>query len=472
MMTLTQSIGVIMGANIGSTITAQLLAFNLSAYALLPVAVGFFMFFAARNERMRQYGMMVMGLGLVFYGMGLMSDSMKPLRAYAPFIQLLQTIERPLGGILAGAFFTALVQSSAATIGIAIALAAEGLLSLQGGILLALGANIGTCGTALLAAIGKPTEAVRAAVVHLSFNVLGVLLWLPMLRVLEALAVWMSPASEGLETAARMAVEVPRQIANANTLFNVFNTVVFIGFTGLFARLAERLVPERTEPTGVLIKPKFLNEAALEIPSLALQRVRLEFGRVGVIAVSMLEEIGLALRDRDLARCEEIVRRDEQVDLLEASILEYLARIRQRTLTEEESLEHQHLMTAIVNLENLAGVVETNLVGLVRKVGERPLPRDELAPFIEGLYQTICRAAKLAVQAVQDNDQNVADNVLAFETTVRDQVRLLAEAEATRLGGRDSDLLRLTRLRMEAAGNFQRIYDLSCRIAKTVVPTS
>ena len=129
-MTLSQSVGVIMGANIGSTVTAQLLAFNLSAYALIPIAIGFFMTFTAKHEKIKYYGMMLMGLGLVFFGMGMMSDAMGPLRSFEPFIEFLKSMEKPMIGVLAGAVFTGLVQSSAATVGIAIAMASEGLLSL------------------------------------------------------------------------------------------------------------------------------------------------------------------------------------------------------------------------------------------------------------------------------------------------------------------------------------------------------
>ena len=147
LMTLTQSVGVIMGANIGSTVTAQLLAFNLSAYSLGPVALGFFMTFTAKQEKVKYYGMMIMGIGLVFYGMGLMSEAMTPMRSYPPFLEILVRLESPIAGIIAGAVFTAIVQSSAATVGIAIAMASEGLLALPAGIALALGANIGTAVT-------------------------------------------------------------------------------------------------------------------------------------------------------------------------------------------------------------------------------------------------------------------------------------------------------------------------------------
>jgi phosphate:Na+ symporter len=192
------------------------------------------MLFTAKQEKVKYYGMMIMGIGLVFYGMGLMGDAMVPLRSYPPFLEILESLERPLAGILAGALFTAIVQSSAATVGIAIAMASEGLLALPAGIALALGANIGTAATTAFMGIlsAKSTEAVRASVVHVAFNIIGTLIWLPLIWLLVDMAVWISPTSPELDGAARAAADVPRQIANANTLFNVINTLLFIGFTG------------------------------------------------------------------------------------------------------------------------------------------------------------------------------------------------------------------------------------------------
>jgi len=469
MMSLSQSVGVIMGANIGSTVTAQLLAFNLSTYALLPVAAGFFIRYAGRRERVRQYGMMILGLGLVFFGMGIMSDGMKPLRSYEPFLELLRSIERPVLGILVGALFTALVQSSAATVGIAIAMAAEGLLSLPGGITLALGANIGTCATALLAAIGKPVEAQRAAVVHLSFNVLGVLVWLPFITALGHLAVAISPSETGLTGTAQLAATVPRQLANANTLFNIVNTVLFIGFTQWFARLAVRVVPDRARPAGEIITPKFLDPAVLAAPSLALQAVRLELGRAGGIAVEMLEQIGPAILQRDPKRVEAIAARDDEVDILEAAILEYLGRIRQGTLSEAESLEHQNLMTAIVNLEAIADVVETDVVAILREAGElRAEPH--ISQIMQSLYETVCRGASLAVQAVRDKDALAASEVLNLETTLRIQVARLLSAESAQLNADLPNFVRVVRLQSALVDKLRNVYLLSRRIAEDVVP--
>jgi len=472
-MTLAQSVGVIMGANIGSTVTAQLLTFNLSAYALGPVAIGFFMMFTAKREKLKYYGMMIMGIGLVFYGMGLMSSGMAPLRTYEPFLAILRGLENPLAGILAGAVFTAIVQSSAATVGIAIAMASEGLLALPAGIALALGANIGTAVTTAIMGImsSKSTDAVRASVVHVAFNVLGTLIWLPFIWLLVDIAVWASPISAGLEGTAKAAAEVPRQIANANTLFNVINTLLFIGFTGVFAKMAERLVPERKVPEGVIIEPEFLDEAALKAPSIALQQVRLELGRVGEITLGMLKDVGPAFKARDLAAFEDIARRDDQVDILESAILEYMGRIRMGMLTEKESEDFQGLMTAADNIENLADVIETDIVSLAQRVVNlKSVSGEETRAMLTELYDSTVKAVELAVQSIRDSDQHAAESVMLLKRPFREQSDRLLGRKAARLSAEDPDYLALVRLQMGFVDQMRRIYTLSKRIAKVTLP--
>ena len=461
-----------MGSNIGSTVTAQILAFNVSAYALIPVAIGFFMYFAGKTDRMKYFGMMVMGLGLVFYGMGLMSQGMTPLRTYEPFMDLLSRMEKPLFGILAGAVFTGLVQSSAATVGIAIAMASEGLLTLPAGIALALGANIGTCVTALLAALGKPAEAVRAAVVHVSFNVIGVLVWLPFISVLADIAVAVSPAAAGLDGKAALAAEVPRQIANANTLFNVINTLVFIGFTGWFARLAERLVPERAAPEGLIIEPEFLDESALKLPSVALENARYEIHRAGTITVEMMDQLAAAMRQRDKDELDEVARRDDEVDILEADIIGYLGHIRQVALTEDESLEHESLMTAMVNIESIADVVETDMVGVARSYieGDLSYGSDETREMVEGLWTRVRESVALAIKAVGEDDQRAAQDVLLMKEEIRDLADRLFERHARRLRADDPRYLEHVRLLMTFIEQLRHIYTLAKRVAKTHLP--
>lgn len=474
LMSLAQSVGVIMGANIGSTVTAQLLAFNLSAYSLGPVAVGFFMVFSAKREKIKYYGMMLMGIGLVFYGMGLMSHAMTPLRTFEPFVEILKTLENPVAGIVAGAVFTAIVQSSAATVGIAIAMASEGLLALPAGIALALGANIGTAVTTALMGIlsSKNTEATRASVVHVAFNVLGVAIWLPLIWLLVDLSVWISPLSPELEGAARASAEVPRQIANANTLFNVINTVLFIGFAGWFARFAEWIVPERAPTEGVIIEPEYLDETALKAPAIALQQVRLEAGRLGDITLSMLREIGPAIRNKDMERIVEIERRDDKVDILETAIMEYLAKLRQSELTDHESHEFQGLMIAVDNLEYIADVIETDVVSLARKANALTVVTgEETRQLLTGLYESVIEAVEQVVHAVRHNDQQAAEAVLMMKDLIREQSDHLLARKAQRLAIEDRDYLALVRMEMSLVDQLRRVYTLTKRIAKEVVPT-
>ncbi len=413
-----------------------------------------------------------MGFGLIFYGMGLMSDGMRPLRTYEPFVEILAQMENPIYGILAGAVFTGLVQSSAATVGLAIAMASEGLLTLPAGIALALGANIGTCVTAVLAALGKPTEAVRAAVVHISFNIVGVLIWLPFLNVLADIAVTVSPVEAALAGKDKLAAEVPRQIANANTLFNIINTVLFIGFTSWFARLAERLVPERAEPEGVIIKPEFLDEAALKAPSVALENARFEIHRLGNIVVEMMDELGQSIQQGDKERLDNVGRRNDEVDILAHEIITYLGHIRQTTLTEAESGEHQALMTAMINIEGLAGIIKTDMLSVFRAFMKEDFPRasEDTRELIQGLWRRVKGAMQLALDAVGNNDQKSAQEVLLVKDEIRALADSLFERHAKRLRSDDPRYLERVRFMMSFIEQLRHLYTLAKRIAKTHLP--
>ncbi|HFD87213.1 MAG TPA: Na/Pi cotransporter family protein, partial [Gammaproteobacteria bacterium] len=288
LMSFTQSIGMILGANVGTTITAQIIAFKVTKAAMLMIAFGFFTELLASNRRVKYLATMMLGLGLLFLGMNLMSQATEPLKSLPSFIALMRDIQNPLAGILIGATFTALVQSSSATTGIIIILASQGFISLEAGIALVMGANIGTCVTAILSAIGKPREAVQAAVVHVVFNVLGVLLWVWFIPQLAQLVQEISPSSPQLQGAARLAADAPRQIANAHTLFNVVAALVFLPFLAPFARLCERLVPDRPLDESGGITPRFLDDEVISIPAFALERARFEIARMGGYVEDML----------------------------------------------------------------------------------------------------------------------------------------------------------------------------------------
>ena len=419
-MTLTQSVGIIMGANIGSTFTAQIVAFNVTQYALLLVALGFFMLFTAKTERIRHYGSMIMGLGLIFYGMGVMGEAMNPMRTYDPFLELMVKMENPLLGILIGAVFTGLVQSSAATTGIAIVMATEGLISLPAGIALSFGANIGTCVTAILAAIGKPAEAVRAAVVHISFNIAGVLLWLMFIPQLAEFVAYISPSAAELAGKEKMAAEVPRQIANAHTVFNLANTLVFIWITPLFAKLAVFLVPEKPVEEKVIIKPKYLDKELLEVPTVALENVRFEIGRMGEITSDMLTTLWMAFQTRNRDMVDEVIKMDDKVDVLSEMILEYMSEIQQEKLSDENSHTLQSLMSATINIESLADVVESELSVICRKFLDHDLQEsDEILDLFVGFSKMVTEAFDKLVVSIKNNDEFAAADVIALKEHIQ-----------------------------------------------------
>jgi len=470
-MTLTQSVGIIMGANIGSTFTAQIVAFNVTQYALLLVALGFFMLFTAKTERIRHYGSMIMGLGLIFYGMGVMGEAMNPMRTYEPFLDLMVKMENPLLGILVGAVFTGLVQSSAATTGIAIVMATEGLISLPAGIALSFGANIGTCVTAVLAAIGKPAEAVRAAVVHISFNIAGVLLWLMFIPQLAEFVAYISPSAPELVGKEKMAAEVPRQIANAHTVFNLANTLVFIWITPLFAKLAVFLVPDKPIEEKVIIKPKYLNKELLEVPTVALENVRFEIGRMGEITSDMLTTLWMAFQTRNRDMVDEVIKMDDKVDVLSELILQYISEIQQEKLSDENSHMLQSLMSATINIESLADVIESELSVICKKFLDHDLQEsDETLDLFVGFSKMVAEAFDKLVGAIKNNDESAAAEVISSKEQIQHIVDDILRNQASRISVQTSKHLLLVRLELEMVDQLRRIYTLTKRIAKEFIP--
>ncbi|MEN8763348.1 MAG: Na/Pi cotransporter family protein [Thiogranum sp.] len=471
LMSMAQSIGVIMGANIGTTITAQIVAFKVTKAALLMVAVGFSMLSFSKQQKIKQYGAMLMGLGMIFFGMSVMSDAMSPLRSYQPFLDLMASMDNPVIGILVAAVFTGLVQSSSATTGIVIVMASQGFISLQAGIALAFGANIGTCVTAMLAAIGKPREAVRAAVVHVMFNVFGVILWVGVIGQLAEFVTWFSPSHPEFSGVDRLAAETPRQIANAHTVFNIANTLIFIGFTGQFARLVEWLVPDKPLEEKIIAKPKYLDDALLETPSLALDRTRLEIGHMGDRVKDMLQKIMPAILRGDSGSLRAVAKIDDEVDILHGHIVTYLGRISQNTLTEEQTHEFMNLMAVANDLENIGDVIETDLVHQgYERIEQGVSVSDATQEILNELHSVVSTAVVMAGDAVMENDQLAAQEVIAMKGDINRFMESAAMHQARRLVAEEPNRLAAYTLEMDIIEKLKRIYYFAKRMAKAVMP--
>jgi phosphate:Na+ symporter len=470
LMSLSQAIGVILGADIGTTVTAQIVAFKVTKYSLLLVGIGFLLIFASKTEKVRQYGALIMGLGLIFFGMGVMSEGMRPLRDYDPFIQLMQNVSNPLVGILIATLFTGLIQSSSATMGVVIALALQGLISLEAGIALALGANIGTCATAGLAAIGKPREAVRVAVAHVTFKVVGVALIVAFIPQLSELVRWISPVADAdLTGMNRLAAETPRQIANAHTIFNVGIAVLFLPLAGLFARFCEWVVPDKPLDETVIVRPKYLDEELLSTPSLALDRARLEVLHMGEHVEAMLTKVMPAIASKDRAALQELEMMDEFVDALHASTVEYLGKISKATLSETQTKEFIKLMEAVNNLENIGDIIETDLVSLGNKLIDEGVTISEMTQeILRGIHATVSKSVAAAVQAVSQGSELAAQSVTDMKEDINRQTDTAALHEAKRLVAEEPNRIPAYTIEMDIIEKLKRIYYFAKRMAKTV----
>ena len=468
LMTLAQSIGIIMGANIGTTITAQVIAFKVTKYALLMIAIGFAMMFLAKKQRIKSYGSGIMGLGLVFFGMAVMGDAMTPLRTFPPFLDMMARMDNPLLGILAGAGFTALVQSSSATTGVVIVMATQGFISLPAGIALSFGANIGTCVTALLAAIGRPREALRASVVHIAFNVIGVMVWIPFIDQLAHLVTSFSPVAADMEGTAKLGAETPRQIANAHTIFNVANTFIFIWFTTQFARLVEYLLPDRPVHTNGAAKPKYLDESLISTPSLAIERARLEILHMGDSVKEMLQRILPAMLTGSHEALTAVEIMDDAADALHGHIITYLGQISHRQLTDKETADLLRLMAAANDLENIGDLIETNLVALGRQRLQDHVTISEPTRHVIGeFHAAVARALDGSLLAVTQKDAEAAQVVVEMKGTINRLEGSAALHEARRLVASEPNRLSAYTVEIDMISNLKRIYYFCKRLARS-----
>jgi phosphate:Na+ symporter len=372
--------------------------------------------------------------------------------------------------MLAGALFTALVQSSSATIGLAVVMATQGLLSLPAGIAILFGAKIGTGITAILAGIGKPPDAKRAAVVHVLFNVMGAAIWLPFIPQLAAMAQAVSPVADHLQGIERLSEEVPRQIANAATIWATANTMIFLPFAAWFATLAVRIVPDRKVVQKELIRPRYLDDEILQVPSLALERARMELGHMSEITNTMLADVQSAFAARDLTN---LSQRFDQLVVLRDAVLTYLQRVGRSELSDSESEEHDRLVAATGEIEALGAALSRDLAPLSQALVEAEItPSRETADLLERLLQATVDAARSALHAVVESDQQAAQKVVAGRGSILALSADLQRQQALRLAQDDPNRLAKHRVQIEMLDRLRRIYSVSEHMALSVLPRS
>jgi phosphate:Na+ symporter len=471
LMTLSQSVPMIMGANIGSTITAQIIAFDVSKLTPFMLAAGFLLYAFSSRPFVKQIGGALLGLGLLFLGIQFMGDAMRPLRTYQPFIDAMQDMENPLLGIVVGAVFTAIVQSSAATLAIVIALGGQGLMPLEAGVALILGANVGTCGTALVASIGKSAEAVQVGIVHLLFNVSGVLFWVFFIPQLAEIGRYVSPSHPELQGLARLAAETPRQVANIHTIFSVANTLVLIWFTGPIAKLAQRIAPRRGPQIKPAGEPVFLDESSLTVPSLGLERTRLELARLGQLVLEIVRDSARLLADGDLDDIHHLLDRKRDVDQLASAILHYIGRLSQGEHSEGEGERLVGFAQIASVLASIGGITGSNLAAVSQQRaaepgGFKPLRDDATSRFTEAVVQRLERAIRMIGRRDDEEDEVVGPQM----PPVKEKIQALAAAARHSVFGRlrlaDRKDVANYQLAVDLIEQFRQIAQLSKAISR------
>jgi phosphate:Na+ symporter len=359
------TIGIIFGAAIGATVTIQLIAFRLSDYALTVIAVGFVLYVLSKKQNLRSISISIIGFGILFLGMNLMSESIIPLKTSAGFTQILFEMENPWAGILVGALLTAIIQSSSAFIGILIVLGGQGLISLNAAVPLLIGANIGTAITAIIAAAGGSREAKQVALAHTLFKMIGALIivWFipPFVKLITSLTSFEAQTSGEMIYAA-----VPRQIANAHTVFNTIIALLFLPFTNVYARFINKILPLREKKH---MKPStwYIDESLLHSPALAISVAKQEVLRMMEIAQRMTEEIMIPFLERRINVITKIREREVELNYLRDAISGYLVRVIRQDVTSLQVKEAYQMMYAIDEFEQIGDVISVILADKAEK---------------------------------------------------------------------------------------------------------
>ncbi|MFL9649453.1 Na/Pi cotransporter family protein [Exiguobacterium chiriqhucha] len=429
-MTLRQAIGVIMGANIGTTVTAFIIGFDVGAYALPVIAVGAVLIFFFKKEKLQHLGQIFFGFGMLFYGLELMGEGMKPLRSSEYFIDLTQSMsDNPFLGVIVGTVFTVIVQSSSATIGILQELYAGGSIDLDAALPVLFGDNIGTTITAVLASIGASVAARRAAAAHVIFNIVGTIMFMVALIPFTAYIHWITDL---------LAIEDKMQIAFAHGTFNVINTFIQFWFIGSIAWIVTKMVPGEdsiVDTKAQHLDPIFIQQS----PSIAVEQAKFEVIRMGDFAKLGLDEARNYMATGDKKHAEKSAQIEEALNSLNSKITDYLVKLAAVDLTEQESQEHKTLMHAINDIERIGDHVE-NIIELIDyKTATRVTLSTGAQKELTEMYDLTRATLEKSLQTLASGDMVEARQVIEMEAKLDMLERQFRKNHVVRLNTGECD---------------------------------
>ena len=467
MMTLRQAVGVIMGANIGTTITGQLIALDVGAVAPLFAFIGVVLVVFIKKQSVRYCGQIIAGLGILFIGMDMMSSSMAPLRESEAFVNLLTQFSNPVLGILAGAIFTAIIQSSSASVGILQALASSGVIGLSNAVFVLFGQNIGTCITAVLASVGTSRNAKRTTIIHLMFNIIGTILF--------TIVCIFTPLTDLVSS--WTPTNPSAQIANMHTLFNIVTTLLLLPFGGYLAKLATRILPEK--PTEALengvhqllyIKPvdQLSAEHHVGTSAIVVNGVQRELARMAEMVLKNVDESFQAVLEGSPARLEQVEETEEYIDYLNQQISRYISHI----IVFETNPQDSEQISAFFK-------ISTNL----ERIGDHAVNICEYTQLLEQKHIGFSQKAKAEIQSMRETsleairslgdmsrvDENALKTIEGFEQKIDDMTLDYRQNQMMRLReGACSD--EACTLYSEMLTDFERIGDHILNIGQELAP--
>ena len=460
LMNLAQAAGIIMGANIGTTITAQLVAFKLDHVAPLFVFVGALMVMFCKKKKRKDIGNIVLGFGVLFVGMGQMSGAMKPLTSLPIFNEILTTVGGHWYlGIIAGAIITAVLQSSSATTGILVALATAGAIDITQALPIVFGCNIGTCITAMLASVGTTKTAHKAAILHLIFNLGGTLIFIPVLisGILGNAVSYLSPD------------DVSRQIANAHTVFNVVNNAIMLPLTCLLIKVVNMIIPGDAEEEK--LGPKYIDDRLLETPVIAAGQVAKETLRMANKAKKGLSIALEAFEKNDEKLIQKVYDNENIINTLNEAITDYLVKLSKRELSDEESSIVAATFHIINDIERIGDHAENIADITLQKINKKLEYSEEAIEQIKNMYSKTTEALETAIDSYARKDIEKAKQVNNIE----------AEVDRLQKKYRDLHIKRLYdgtcnayagAIYLDLLSNLERVSDHSLNIAESIIENS
>lgn len=455
LMNLNQAVGIIMGANIGTTVTAFLVSLNITKVATFMVGVGVVILLAAKKRKVKSIAEVIIGFGILFIGMDLMKEAMGPLQSSAAFTSMMTKFDNPYLGILVGFIMTAILQSSSATTGLLIAVAATGIITFDQAFPVVFGQNIGTCVTALLSSIGANKTAKRAAVIHLLFNMIGTIIFMLILR---------SPVQSIVYKAAP--ADVPKQIALGHIFFNILNVIIMFPFSGLIVKASEFIIRKDVSESEHITK--YIDERLLVTHSIALTQTTKEVLHLGNLAYKQFEAAKVALFENSEESAHKVFEIESRINEINKATLDYLVKLDKVALTNYEKDKLVVLMNSINDIERVGDHIDNIGELAIDKIENKSCFSEEATQEIREMFDITMEAFRHSLNALASIDYEECKIVMSYEEESDKMYKTLRNNHIERLNNSICDT-NSGIVFLDVISNLERIGDHSLNIAESIL---